>query len=72
MLHLGAWLSPDVVRLQVNWTDLSKGQRLLLLLEHSHLLLPGQEGGGGEEGDGRGRVASSSQAAAPFGSGPGV
>ena len=51
-----------------NWTDLSKTKRVL----RRQLLLPGQEGGGLEEGDGGGSALLSYEAAAPFGPGPGL
>lgn len=53
-----------------NQTYLSKGQRRLVL--PCWLLLPGQEGGGWEEGDRRGSALLSYEAAAPFGPGPGL
>ena len=52
------------------WTDLSKAQRVLLLVP-THILLPGKEGGRWEEGVGGGS-ALSYEGAAPFGAGPGL
>lgn len=54
----------------VGTVRLSKTQRVLLLPRQ--FLLPGQEGGGWEEGDGRGSALLSYQAAAAFGPGPGL
>lgn len=53
-----------------NVRHLSKAQRVLLLVP-THVLLPGKEGGGWEEGVGGGS-ALSYEAAAPFGAGPGL
>lgn len=66
------WGPHDLKREDKNPTDLSKAQRVLLLLLPSHLLLPGQGRGGCEEGDGGGSIALPDKAAAPFGPGPGL
>lgn len=60
--------SPEVTR--GHQTHLSESQRVQL--PPAHLLLPGQVGGGRQEGDGGGNgVLLSREAAAPFGLGPG-
>jgi len=53
-----------------NLTDLSKAQRMLLLLPWNLLL--GEERGSRKEGEGGGGALLSDEAAAPFGPGPGL